>query len=156
MLVTNCSYTLVLALPEDLEPLSKSQCPFLGQPQSHVLVRPRSPQLAQSGGLRRKKGVMVGEAGQGMRQRPPVQDLLQEHTAAFAPSESPSHTSPHCPWLGPCRGILSSLHEQQVLFFLHLVQSFQCWYLCLDEMRLFSAFHCLALKSLLPSLHRAQ
>lgn len=124
MLVTNCSYTLVLALPEDLEPLSKRQCPFLGQPQSHVLVRPRSPQLAQSGGLRRKKGVMVGEAGQGMRQRPPVQDLLQEHTAAFAPSKSPSHTSPHCPWLGPCRGILSSLHEQQVLFFCILCSPF--------------------------------
>lgn len=96
MVVTNCSYTpaLVLALPEDMEPLSKSHCPFLGQPQPCVLVRPRSPQLAQSEGLRRKREVMVRQAGQGVRQRPPVQDLLQEHTAASAPSRSPSHTAP--------------------------------------------------------------
>lgn len=52
MVGTNCSYTpiLMLVLPEHLQPLSKGLCLFLGQPQSCVLVRPRSSQLAQSGG----------------------------------------------------------------------------------------------------------
>lgn len=52
MVVTNCSYSPVRVLVQsgDLEPSSKSQSLFLGQPQSCVLVSPRSPQLAQSGG----------------------------------------------------------------------------------------------------------
>lgn len=114
MMGTNCSYTpiLMLVLPEHLQPLSKGLCLFLGQPQSCVLVRPRSSQLAQSGG----EETEGGGGGTG-RTRRVTNTASVGPAAASAPPRSPSHTTPHCPCLGPWRGILSSLHEQQVFFF---------------------------------------
>lgn len=154
MVGTNCSYTpvLMLVLPEDLQALSKGLCLFFGQPQPCVLVRPRSPQLAQSRGVRRQTEGVVAQAGQGVWQMLPVQDLLQ-HLPLPGLLHAPLPTAPA--WVLGREFSPVCMNSRFGVFFASCAV-LSVLHLRLDEMRLFSAFHCLALKSPLPSLHRAQ
>lgn len=125
MMGTNCSYTpiLMLVLPEHLQPLSKGLCLFLGQPQSCVLVRPRSSQLAQSGGWGDRRRRWWHRRDKACDKRCQCRTCC-----SICPSQVPfTHHSP-LPLPGSLEG--NSLQFAWTagifFFFLHLVQSFQC------------------------------
>lgn len=153
MMGTNCSYTpiLMLVLPEHLQPLSKGLCLFLGQPQSCVLVRPRSSQLAQSGGWGDRRRRWWHRRDKACDKRCQCRTCC-----SICPSQVPfTHHSP-LPLPGSLEGnSLQFAWTAGIIFFFASCAVLSVLHLRLDEMRLFSAFHCLALKSLLPSLHRA-